>query len=123
MTVQRVLIIEGLINATITAAKLAVGFSVGSMAIVGDALHSLSDLANNVVAWGRRVAELCQEVKSAETAAAAAELAREIQAMAHAIVDGRDANGDGRIGWGEGEGGLAQATVHIGLMKRGEGMD
>lgn len=51
MTVPRVLIIEGLINAVITAAKLTVGMSVGSMAIVGDALHSLSDLANNIVAW------------------------------------------------------------------------
>ena len=79
--------------------------------------------ANNVVMWGQRIAELCGEVKGAETAAAAAELAREIQTMAQAIVDGRDANDDGRIGWGEGEGGLAQATRHMGLMKRGEGMN
>lgn len=51
MSVQRVLLIEGLVNAVVTVAKLGVGVSVGSMAIVGDALHSLSDLANNVVAW------------------------------------------------------------------------
>ncbi|MBW2268698.1 MAG: cation transporter [Deltaproteobacteria bacterium] len=31
--------------------KLFVGFATGSMVILGDAVHSLTDLANNVVAW------------------------------------------------------------------------
>ena len=65
--------------------------------------------------------ELCAEVKASEDQAAAAELANEIQAMTQAMVSGRDADGNGRISWGEGEGGLEQASFHMNLMKRGEG--
>jgi cation diffusion facilitator family transporter len=49
--VRRVILLEGAANAAVLAAKLVVGFSTGSLAVVGDALHSLTDLANNVVAW------------------------------------------------------------------------
>jgi cation diffusion facilitator family transporter len=49
--VARVLILEGAANALVLVAKLVVGFSTGSLAVLGDALHSLTDLANNVVAW------------------------------------------------------------------------
>ncbi len=79
--------------------------------------------ADNVVMWAERILELGSQVKEAETAGAAAEMAQEIQMLTQAIVDGLDANEDGRIGWGEGEGGLAQAVQHMNLMKRGEGMD
>lgn len=49
--VRRVLVIEGAVNAALLGAKLAVGFYTGSLAVLGDALHSLTDLANNAVAW------------------------------------------------------------------------
>lgn len=49
--VQRVILIEGSINFIVLAAKLAVGLSTGSLAIIGDAIHSLTDVINNVVAW------------------------------------------------------------------------
>lgn len=49
--VQRVILIEGAANLSVLIAKTVVGFSTGSLAILGDALHSLTDLANNVVAW------------------------------------------------------------------------
>ena len=49
--VQRVILIEGAANLGVLIAKTVVGFSTGSLAILGDALHSLTDLANNVVAW------------------------------------------------------------------------
>jgi len=48
---QRVIVIEGLANFFVLVLKLIVGVSTGSFAIVGDAIHSLSDVANNVVAW------------------------------------------------------------------------
>ena len=83
----------------------------------------VSASANNVAAWARQIVELCNQVKEAESAAAAAELAQEIQTLTQAIAEGRDANEDGRIGWGEGEGGLAQAIQHMNLMKRGEGRE
>jgi cation diffusion facilitator family transporter len=49
--VLRVIIIEGLANLLVLAAKAWVGLSVGSMAILADALHSLTDVANNIVAF------------------------------------------------------------------------
>jgi len=49
--VQRVILIEGSANLVVLFAKLIVGFSTGSLAIIGDAVHSLTDVLNNVVAW------------------------------------------------------------------------
>lgn len=49
--VQGVIVVEGTVNALIMGLKAAVGVTTGSMAILGDAVHSLTDLANNVVAW------------------------------------------------------------------------
>jgi cation diffusion facilitator family transporter len=49
--VGRVLVIEGVANAAVLGLKLVVGVSTGSLAVLGDALHSLSDVANNAVAW------------------------------------------------------------------------
>lgn len=45
------IVIEGLANAAVLSLKLVVAVSTGSLAVLGDALHSLSDVANNVVAW------------------------------------------------------------------------
>lgn len=49
--IQQVILIEGAVNATVLLAKLLVGLSTGSLAIVGDAIHSLTDVVNNIVAW------------------------------------------------------------------------
>ena len=45
------IIIEGLANVAVLVLKLLVGVSTGSLAVLGDALHSLTDVANNAVAW------------------------------------------------------------------------
>ena len=49
--VRRVILIEGTANLLVLIAKTVVGLSTGSMAILADAVHSLSDLINNVIAW------------------------------------------------------------------------
>jgi len=49
--VRRVILIEGLANLLVLVAKTIVGLSTGSMAILADAVHSLTDLTNNIVAW------------------------------------------------------------------------
>lgn len=51
MKVRTVLIWEGCANAIIAAAKLMVGLKTGSAAILGDALHSITDLSNNGIAY------------------------------------------------------------------------
>jgi cation diffusion facilitator family transporter len=49
--IQRLIIIEGSANLLVLLAKLLVGLSTGSLAIIADAIHSLTDVANNIVAW------------------------------------------------------------------------
>jgi len=49
--VQRILLIEGAVNVLVLVAKLLVGFTTGSLAILGDAIHSMTDVVNNVIAW------------------------------------------------------------------------
>lgn len=49
--VQRIILLEGAANFVVLLAKVVVGITTGSLAIIGDALHSLTDVANNIVAW------------------------------------------------------------------------
>ncbi len=49
--VERVLILEGIANLAVMATKATVGFHTGSIAVIGDAIHSLADFANNAVAF------------------------------------------------------------------------
>jgi cation diffusion facilitator family transporter len=49
--VRRVIVLEGIANVCLLLLKLVVGFATGSMAVRGDAVHSLTDVANNVLAW------------------------------------------------------------------------
>jgi cation diffusion facilitator family transporter len=49
--VRRVILIEGSANLLVLIAKTIVGLSTGSMGILADAIHSLTDLSNNIIAW------------------------------------------------------------------------
>jgi cation diffusion facilitator family transporter len=48
--VRRVILIEGAANLAVLVAKTVVGLATGSMAVLGDAVHSLADLGNNGLA-------------------------------------------------------------------------
>ena len=49
--VQRVILIEGTANFVVLMLKTVVGISTGSLAVLSDAIHSLTDVANNIAAW------------------------------------------------------------------------
>jgi len=49
--ILRIILIEGLANFCVLTIKLLVGISTGSLAVLGDAVHSLTDVINNIVAW------------------------------------------------------------------------
>lgn len=49
--VQGIIVIEGLANLAVFVLKIFVGLTTGSLAILADAVHSFSDLANNIVVW------------------------------------------------------------------------
>jgi len=72
------------------------------------------------VKWGQEVMQLSEKVLSASTADQAAPSVQQIQELTQHIVDGTDADGDGRVSWQAGEGGVAQARQHMGFMASGE---
>jgi hypothetical protein len=84
--------------------------------------NHIATAASNALANAEEAIDLAEEIQEAETAEEAAELLGRLTALTDAIVNGVDADGDGRIGWQEGEGGLAQAAQHMALLKRGEGL-
>ena len=49
--VLRVILLEGSVNLLVLGLKCVVGFTTGSMAILADAVHSLTDVVNNLIAW------------------------------------------------------------------------
>lgn len=49
--VLRLILLEGAANVFVLGLKSLVGFTTGSMAIIADAVHSLTDVVNNIVAW------------------------------------------------------------------------
>jgi cation diffusion facilitator family transporter len=49
--VQRVILLEGVANVFVLGLKTVVGVTTGSMAVLADAVHSLTDVANNIIAW------------------------------------------------------------------------
>ena len=48
--IKRLILLEGAANVVVLLAKAVVGVSTGSFAVLGDAIHSLTDIANNLVA-------------------------------------------------------------------------
>ena len=92
----------------------------GASANVKTHATHVSTSANNTVTRAEEIVALAQQIQGASSAAAAAPLTERLSMLAGQLVSGYDANGDGRIGWQEGEGGLEQANQHMGFMKKGE---
>ena len=78
--------------------------------------------ANNTVERADELIALAKAIQEATTVANAATAAERLSTLAAQLMTGQDANGDGRIGWQENEGGLQQAEQHANIMKKGEGL-
>ena len=76
----------------------------------------------NVGHWTDEAVATAQKIRAATSAAEAAPLIAQLLTQLNTIANGVDANKDGTIGWQIGEGGLAQAQQHMGLMMKGEGL-
>lgn len=114
----------GVIDAATRAAhhiELAAGSAGASDGVKTHANH-VATAAKAAVANAEEAVDVAEDIQDAESAEEAAELLERLAALTDAIVNGVDADGDGRVGWQDGEGGLAQATQHLGLLKRGEGL-
>ena len=101
--------------------ELAAGSDGASDAVKTHSNH-VATAARHAAAMADEAITVAKEIQAATDAGAAAEMLERLVALTDAIANGMDADGNGRVGWQEGEGGLAQATQHMNLMKRAEGM-
>jgi len=92
-----------------------------SDAVKTHATH-VATAARSAMTHAEQAIERAEAIQAAERAEDAAEMLVELTALTDAILNGTDTDGNGRIGWQEGEGGLAQATRHMGLIKQAEGI-
>jgi hypothetical protein len=72
--------------------------------------------ANNTVKRADEILALSSQIGAATTAEQAKPLFEQLNAKVQQLRAGVDANGDGRIGWQEGEGGLDMSKTHMDLM-------
>jgi len=92
-----------------------------SDAIKTHATH-VATSARNTVARADEIVALAKKIEMSSSAAAASGMVAELNTLAQQLLSGNDANGDGRTGWQEGEGGLEVAETHANLMKKAEGL-
>jgi hypothetical protein len=98
------------------------GSSDGASANVGTHAQHVAASARTVVARADEAIEVAVRIEAAATAAEAAPLVAQLHALTTRIVEGHDANGDGRVTWEEGEGGLQHVEQHMNLLRSAEGL-
>ena len=96
--------------------ELAAGVDGAAGSVTTHAPH-IAQSARNTVTRAEQIMELAAQVQAAESADVAAPMVAQIAELASQLMAGADANGDGRIGWQEGEGGLAVAQQHLGFLQ------
>ena len=78
--------------------------------------------ARNIVTWSEEIVRLSDDVLATGSASRAAGWVKAIRGLTGQIRNGVDADGDGKITWVQGEGGIAEVKKHLGFLKRGEGI-
>ena len=100
--------------------ELASGSDGASDNIKTHAIH-IATSANNTVSRADEIIMLARLLQEASEAGPdVSQLVERLETTAEQLQGGYDANGDGRTGWQQGEGGLDQAETHMGLMELGE---
>lgn len=105
-------------NGVATHIELAAGVDGAAANTTRHAPH-VAQSARNTVTRAETIMELAGQVQAAESAAVAAPLVAQIQLLAGQLMSGNDADGDGSVGWQEGEGGLETAQQHLGFLMGG----
>jgi hypothetical protein len=94
----------------------------GASTAMGIHANHIITSSRNVIRWVDELVALGKQVQASTDPAEAAKLLEQVNALAQKIANGHDVNGDGTIGWQDGEGGLRQAEQHATLLKRAEGL-
>ena len=76
--------------------------------------------ARSVATRAEQAVAIAKQIQGATSAADAAKLVTQLVSICAQLVPGTDLNADGRITWGDGEGGLQQAQEHLTLLLAGE---
>lgn len=92
--------------------------SVGSSEGIETHANHVATSARNVVAWCMTILAESEKVVNAESAEDAADATTKIAELTEHVLEGVDANDDGRVSWQAREGGVAQAKQHGELVKK-----
>jgi hypothetical protein len=103
----------------VTHIELAAKAGGASQNVITHANH-VATSARNTVTRCDEVVALAQKIQASTSAADAAALVSQLVSATAQLTTGVDKNGDGRITWEAGEGGLQQADQHMKLMLAGE---
>lgn len=98
-----------------THIDLAAAAQGASPAVVMHAKH-IATSARSVAERAGAALVIAQKIQAATTPAEAAALVSALTSAVEQLIAGVDVNGDGRITWEQGEGGLQQADEHVKLM-------
>jgi len=98
-----------------THIDLAAAAEGASPAVVMHSKH-IAAAARSVVERAGAALAIAQKIQAATTPAEAAALVSQLTSAVEQLIAGVDLNGDGRISWDQGEGGLQQADEHVKLM-------
>jgi hypothetical protein len=102
-----------------THIELAAKAQGASPNVVMHAAH-IAMSARNTVQRADQIVALAKQIQAATSATDAAALVSQMVSQCDQLMAGADANGDGRITWEAGEGGLQQVQQHVNLMLAAE---
>lgn len=102
-----------------THIELAAKTAGASPNVVSHSVH-IATSARNTVQRADQIVALAKQIQAATSAADAAALVSQMVSQCDQLMAGADANGDGRISWEAGEGGLQQVQQHVNLMLAAE---
>jgi hypothetical protein len=106
------------IDGVATHADLAAKAEGASDAVRTHAVHVVT-AARTASERADRIIELAAQIDAATSAADAAPLVEQLEVLVEQLIAGEDADGDGSIGWQQGEGGLDHVEQHMALMMGG----
>ncbi len=106
-------------KATIAHINFAAKSTGASNGVRAHAKH-VSQTADNTTMRAEKLVALAQKIMAAKTANEAAAMMKELVSASTALSAGVDLDGDGKVSWKGGEGGLMTANGHRGFMMKGE---
>lgn len=105
--------------------KSHIGFAAASEGASEDVkLHAthVSAAADAVIQRTEDIKLLIADILAASDDKTAAPMVQKMQVGVMTLTTGVDLNGDGNVGWADGEGGLAVAKTHMGFIMDAEGL-